>query len=267
MVPRFRLCALGQSFFARFLEPWRSPASPITLGIGPGPGDPWATEGDPNTGRRRGLDWALVEVLTELGHPDLTVRPGGNVGRGERSACVSGGDKPFHVDLWNQGVRYAGGWAENLNEVGRALIAFNVEMASVDSMRARFSWLETDWRGPAHEAGPERYVAEAWRNLEHFLAISPGYSQVLPLVCEAARRPELRQLLPFTSLLTLCFSRTTGYPFTRVDPVAGPVEAGRFRVLSADRQTVLGEGNAMQAVDILVAKLAPGHGPAIHGTA
>ena len=89
----------------------------------------------------------------------------------------------------------------------------------------------------------------------------------MAIVLEAANRPELRRLYPFTSVETLHFSRTTGFPFTRDCPFAVPIEGGRFRVMAADRKLVLGEGDAVQAADMLVANLPRNCGPAIHGTA
>jgi hypothetical protein len=42
---------------------------------------------------------------------------------------------------------------------------------------------------------------------------------------------------------------------------------GLFRITSVDGERVLGEGDAVQAADILVANLPPNCGPAVHGTA
>jgi hypothetical protein len=41
------------------------------------------------------------------------------------------------------------------------------------------------------------------------------------------RRRELRVLFPYTSLMSLCFSRCTRYPFTRVDPSIWCSKVGR----------------------------------------
>jgi hypothetical protein len=49
--------------------------------------------------------------------------------------------------------------------------------------------------------------------------------------------------------------------------MAWPLANGLFRITSIDEKRVLGEGDAVQAADILVANLPPNCGPAIHGTA
>jgi hypothetical protein len=109
---------------------------------------------------------------------------------------------------------------------------------------------------------------ESWQDLERWLVLDkPAHlNGLLPLVLEGAKRLQLRRLLPFTSMNRLCFSRTTGYPYSYDCPLAWPVEGGLFRVVSADEQTVLGEGDAARAADILAASLPQDCGPAIHGT-
>jgi hypothetical protein len=50
------------------------------------------------------------------------------------------------------------------------------------------------------------FVTKRWEDLEHGIASGqfPYLNKLLPLVLEAAKRPELRRLLPFTSLTVLC---------------------------------------------------------------
>jgi hypothetical protein len=104
-------------------------------------------------------------------------------------------------------------------------------------------------------------VEERWRTyLKDF-----GFPELVPFVQAAARRPELRQLFPYTSLNRFCFSRCTGYPFTRDTPLVQPVENGEYEVVLED--VVLGRGNAEQAAKLVVAHLPPGCGPAVPGTA
>jgi Family of unknown function (DUF6193) len=113
-------------------------------------------------------------------------------------------------------------------------------------------------------------VTEYWQNLEKGLKSEEQLSimrRLIPLVSEATKRPELRQLKPFTSLHRLCFSRTTAFPWVQVDCIAWPLANGLSRITSIDGKRVLGEGDAVQAADILVANLPPNCGPAIHGTA
>jgi hypothetical protein len=58
----------------------------------------------------------------------------------------------------------------------------------------------------SHQRGAEIFVTKRWEDLEHGIASGqfPYLNKLLPLVLEAAKRPELRRLLPFTSLTVLC---------------------------------------------------------------
>src|SRR6185503_9104919 len=101
----------------------------------------------------------------------------------------------------------------------------------------------------------------------------PYANSPLPLIEAAMQQPELRQLFPFTSLYSLHFSRTTGFPFTNDCPYAVPIENSRFRVykprgedFTAMGETI-GEGDVTEAIAMLVSNLPPDCGPAVEGTA
>jgi len=63
------------------------------------------------------------------------------------------------------------------------------------------------------------------------------------------------------------------FPWVAVNCTARPIGDGRFRIsngtwgTNSNGDRVLGEKDAVQAADILVANLPPNCGPAIHGTA
>jgi hypothetical protein len=89
----------------------------------------------------------------------------------------------------------------------------------------------------------------------------------IPVIKAAMKRPELRQLFPYTSLTRLCFSRTTGYPFTNDCPMIEPQENGKYRVYLPITQEVIGEGTAEEAVEMTIKHLPLNCGPAVNGTA
>lgn len=219
----------------------------------------------------KGLVPTLEQVLAELAS-ELTVHPYANVIKGSRSVQIitAAAVPSFHVDLWHQGVEYGRGTTSKLSDVGQAIIQFLHQGASIAEMKANFSWFEAQAAGYAHERGVEEFLTQAWRRLEEFLSLAelgPHMRRLFPLVSEAASRPVLRQLLPYTSHELLCFSRTTGYPFTRDCPMACPTEGEHFTVLAHDGRTVLGRGSAAEAADLLIANLPPNCGSAVHGTA
>ena len=176
-------------------------------------------------------------------------------------------ERKFNINFWYQGVEYGSGWTSDLKEVARAAAVFHLERPSISEISARFVWLKPDPLAASHERGAEFFVTEKWRSLERLVEDPRSHMDgLLPLIREAAKRPELRRLLPFTSLSRLCFSRTTGYPYTHDCPLGWPVKSGLFRVVAADERTVLGEGDAPRAADLLVANLPQNCGPAVHGT-
>ena len=216
---------------------------------------------------------ADVDVAKELGRDKVS--PGwAFIRRGSRKSQVSSAQfvRSFCVDFWNLGMQYGRGSTDDLAEVARAIVMFLLQEGSTARMKSDFSWFEVVGDGSlVHEKPAASYVTRHWQALENWLTSEecpPEKRQLLLLVSEAAKRPQLRQLLPFTSMYRLCFSRTTGFPWVQVDCIAWPTTNRLFRITSINGSRVLlGEGDAVEAADTLVANLPPNCGPAIHGTA
>ncbi len=100
----------------------------------------------------------------------------------------------------------------------------------------------------------------------YLLRSNKKYSPI-PVIEAAMKRPELRQLSPYTSLNRLCFSRTTDYPFTNDCPMIEPQGNGKYRVYMPVTHEVIGEGTAEQAVEMVINHLPPNCGPAVNGAA
>jgi hypothetical protein len=196
------------------------------------------------------------------------------VQRGRRSSqvMIAAKVRNFHADFWDRGVQYGTGWVSTLSELAQAIVAFQVDMMGVDALARAFTWVDILDAARAHEREAGPFVEQAWQALRQRLAGTepPRMRRLLPLVDACMQRPALRQLLPFTSLDRLCFSRTTGYPFTVDCPHAFPVDGDRFRVAcsgGSDQDAALGEGPAEVAALLLEQCLPANCGPAIHGTA
>src|SRR5207248_5196497 len=196
----------------------------------------------PDLRQSGGLAAALQAALQEF-KTDLIVQlPCGSfasarVRRGHSSSrlILAAHQRAFNVDFWNQGVLYGAGWFNNLKDAARSIVVFNVQLASLEEMTKSFALFEARDNAYAHERGSEAFAAHAWRSIEHRLNIENENGirlagELLPIVIEASHRPRLRQLFPFLSLYGLCFSRTTGYPYTRDCPVAHGTGSGHFRV-------------------------------------
>ena len=78
--------------------------------------------------------------------------------------------------------------------------------------------------------------------------------------------PLLRQLFPYTSHATLCFSTCTGYPYSAEIPCIEPSEDGYvLRTLAG--QVIGRAANAQIAIELLLAHVPAQTGPAVAGTA
>ncbi|MFI6288634.1 DUF6193 family natural product biosynthesis protein [Streptomyces sp. NPDC051018] len=92
------------------------------------------------------------------------------------------------------------------------------------------------------------------------------------LIEAAYAEPELRVLFPYQSHESLHFSRCTRYPYTHDVPAIVPVD-GKYRVIgrtarSPHRPVDIGwADNPRDAVALVLARLPPGCGPAVVGTA
>jgi hypothetical protein len=117
----------------------------------------------------------------------------------------------------------------------------------------------------AHERGPAAAVIEKWHQLRALGSTDERLRQTADLIEVAYAEPRLRQLFPYTSLATLCFSACTGYPYSDGIPCIEPGEHGYvIRSLVGD---VLDEADTPQgAVAIALAHL-PDLGPAVDGSA
>jgi hypothetical protein len=174
-----------------------------------------------------GLAPALQQILNELTSGPNLLKCESNaadalITEGPHHSNVSAADdyRNFHIDLWYQGVIYGSGWNSDLREIARAVVAFHRRKFSISEIACLFEWVQPSQNAASHQRGAEIFVIKRWEDLERGLASGkfPYLNTLLPLVVEAAKRPELRRLLPFTSLTNLCFSRTTGYPYTRDCP-------------------------------------------------
>lgn len=231
---------------------------------------------------------AIKEALAESGN-ELTIQEGNyelSVEKGCRSVGVWGHPRPgFDANFWMQGVKYGGGEPE-FTEIAPSILTFLVEEAPLSKMTSRFPWFKAEEGALAHEQGSAEFVSYIWSSLQEVVKMrtveaSKEHARLFRglalLIEEAAKRPELRQLRPYTSLISLGFSRTTGYPFTGDCPFARPVledvypddkiAANLHRVTSADGTVLCDRVEVVRAVDALVAAIPPDCGPAINGTA
>jgi hypothetical protein len=183
------------------------------------------------------------------------------VQRGVRASQVyiASEERRFLNDFWRDGVNFGNGSTDDLVKTARAIHRWIAEECSLSDLDS-FSFVTlTDC---AESFDRQTEVDDRWQ----LYLTSIGYPELQPIVAEAATRPQLRQLFPFTSLNRLCFSRCTGYPYTRDTPHVEPIEDGRYNVRDA-RGKIVGTGDAKLTADMLIANLPENCGPAVRGTA
>jgi hypothetical protein len=226
------------------------------------------------------LDHALLQIGSSLRATDtLNVIAYARAEKGSRfcQMYIALHEHLFMFDFWLMGVWYGKGSCSSLNDAAQAIHFWIIEQPNIAQMQARFSFFTPDPQAVAQEAG--RAVEYKWGSLLKTWRVrakaNPDAMSPLPLIEAAMKQPELARLFPFTSMNTLHFSRTTGYPFTNDCPFAIPIGNGRFRVHKTSTEVgeikhmgeVIGEGSVEEVVAMLVANLPPNCGPAIDGTA
>lgn len=187
------------------------------------------------------------------------------------------------LDFWERGVVLAHGSTTELPDVARVIHTWIAGEVSTGELQSRFPFVSVEPRAAFFESGAAADVEEKWQSLYRHLK-SEKAGALATLVEEAMKLPALRQLFPYTSLVWLCFSRCTGYPFSGDCPIVcssrwiptmearptkeqrealGPVKA--YTVADA-KGKFLGEGDATEAIDLIVRNLPLNCGPAVHGT-
>lgn len=167
-------------------------------------------------------------------------------------------ERLFLVDFWEKGVCLANANTPALPDLARVIHAWNGRRRTLEEIG-----IEPNPGAQSFIDGTE--IEDCWAVL---LREEPNRGEwpLLPFLAEAAKQPVLRGLFPYMSMMALCFSRCTGYPYTGDCPVVIPVGPGRYRVM--DRaQKMLGEGSAAEAVQFVLSHLPPECGRAVKGTA
>jgi len=168
----------------------------------------------------------------------------------------------FVFDLWRHGVSLANGATPEILEMARAIDEWITTDRTTSDLASAFPFVVASEDAAAYERGEA--VEFRWQKYlvsDHWLD-----SELTTFAAAAAAEPRLRQLFPFTSMFTFCFSRCTGFPFTKDTPTVRSRGSGVYEVFSASGQS-LGRGTAAEAAALVVAALPPDCGPAVAGTA
>jgi hypothetical protein len=157
----------------------------------------------------------------------------------------------------------ADGKSWSLPDVARSIHSWVADKMGVAQMEERFLFFKATSHAKTFEQGKE--VETSWAQLRCRARV-PDDLRLESFIEIAWAHPALRVLFPYTNYFALCFSRCTGYPYSGDCPAVVPTVEGRFAVLNP-RGSLLGEGSAAEALDLVVRNLPVNCGPAVKGTA
>jgi hypothetical protein len=185
---------------------------------------------------------------------------------GRLDVSIGAVERWFIVSIWLRGVQMTSGKTKALGDVVTAARALASGVSLLD-LHATASFLRVSDLALAHERGPAEAVTTQWCQLRTRWAEDERFTLTADIVEAAYANPVLRQLFPYTSHASLCFSVCTGFPYSNGIPRIDLGECG-YVVRTHLFGDVLGEaGTPQQAVDLVLAHLPRDIGPAVAGTA
>lgn len=171
-------------------------------------------------------------------------------------------EKLYLPDFWRNGVCLAHGKTNDINELARVIEYWLLNDISTNELSQEFPMVIPNKKAEAFDENKE--VEYAWN-----LYLKDDSFKELKEFIEIAKQDEIvGKLLPFTSLMRLCFSRCTGYPYTYDTPIviAIPYENGKYEVRFPEGKSI-GKGTAKEVLKMLKENLPEDIKPAVKGTA
>jgi len=174
---------------------------------------------------------------------------------------IASEEKLYLPDFWRDGVCLANGGVNDIDLLVECIDYWLNSQESTKQLANKFSFVTPYKNAAVFDEGKE--VEYAWK-----LILNSEYSKEIRSFVELAINDEiLSKLYPFTSLMTLCFSRCTGYPYTGDTPTITPIfETDRYLVRNSDGDEI-GSGSASEALKMVLCNLPTDIGPAVKGTA
>lgn len=173
---------------------------------------------------------------------------------------IASEEKLFLPDYWRQGVCLAHGKIDELELLAKSIEFWLNNDVKTDQLADKFSFISPSKEASIYDDGNE--VEYRWKKILN----DPERKEIKEFVELAIKNNTLSKLFPYTSLLTLCFSRCTGYPFTYDTPTVTPIlETNQFLVRAHD-ETEIGHGSVSEALKMVLDNLPSNIGPAVKGT-
>lgn len=196
---------------------------------------------------------------------------------------IAAESKLYLPDFWRDGVYLAHAKTDNISDLVKVIDFWLTHDVSTNELVESFRFVEPNDKAKAFDENKE--VEYTWNQLLK----NESKTELHDFIKLAINDEVLNKLFPFTSLYTLCFSRCTGYPFDtdnlpRVTPKlyenfaiqklndsdnneGNRLDISSLFVVTKNKNTYLGEGNASEALKIVRDSLPDNIKPATKGTA
>lgn len=172
----------------------------------------------------------------------------------------------FISDFWQDGIALGNAHTDSLIELAKVLKEWLETTINLTELSKKFEFVKPDEKAKYFEAGRE--VEWQWQSLHNY--IQRDFPCLVSFLNEASQNIILNQLFPFTSMNTFHFSRCTGFPFSKDCPIVIPIESkaenNKYKIVDS-KGKYIGEGNARDAVKLVIEHLPPNIGAAMRGTA
>lgn len=173
---------------------------------------------------------------------------------------IAAEEKLYLPDFWRDGVCLGHGKTPNIDNLAECIDFWLTTNVSTKQLADKFNFVKPNNDAAIYDEGKE--VEHKWK----LILNDPGRKEIKPFVELALKDPILSKLFPYTSFMTLCFSRCTGYPFTYDTPTVSLIfDTDQFLVRTNDGNEI-GSGSASEALKIVLDNLPRDIGPAVKGT-
>ena len=169
-------------------------------------------------------------------------------------------ERLFLFHFWREGVYLARGKTDNIKMVAESIHYWLTTNDKTDMLSSKYTFVTLNERASAFDENKQ--VEFTW----NLILNDPNTLDLKEFVKLAMEDEILSKLFPYTSMWSLCFSRCTGFPYSRDTPKVIPDGRGKYSVQLED-DTIIGTGSALEAINMVKSNLPKNIKPAIKGTA
>lgn len=168
---------------------------------------------------------------------------------------IAAEEKLYLPDFWRNGVCLGHGKTPDIEQLAECIDFWLTTNANTNQLADKFTFVKPNNDAAIYDAGKE--IEHKWKSILD----DPDKKDIKEFVELAIKDKILSKLFPYTSLMTLCFSRCTGYPFTYDTPTVTPIfETDQYLVRTSDGKEI-GSGSAAEVLKIVLDNLPNDIGP------